>query len=74
MTPQSIETTRGYHREMSEFVCRDSPKYLKRVALKCQVLAIWKGGTECMENMMMKWKEKSAMLNGVEGPAMHPLN
>ena len=42
--------------------------------MKCQVLAVWEGGIECVQNMVMKWKDKSAILKDMEGPATHPLN
>ena len=74
LTPPSIKRTRGCYRDMSEFVCHNTTKYLKRMALKCQVLAVWEGGTECAENMLMKWKDKGTTLKDVEGPATHPLN
>ena len=70
----SVRGTRAYHREVSEFGCRDTTKYLERIALKCQVPAVWKGGTECGENLVTKWKDKGAMVKDVEGPATHPLN
>ena len=59
---------------MTELVCRDTTKYLERIALKCQLLAIWEGCIERVENMLLEWKDKGAMLKGVEGPATHPLN
>ena len=72
--PPSIKRSRAYQREVSEFVCRDTTKYLKRIALKCQVLADREGGTECVEYITMKWKDKDAIFKDMEGPATHPLN
>jgi hypothetical protein len=49
-------------------------QYIERIALKCQVVAVREGGTECVQNVAMKWKEKGATLKSMEGPAAHPLN
>ena len=42
--------------------------------MKCQVVAIWEGGIERGENVLMKWKDNGAITKDVEGPATHPLN
>ena len=70
----SINRTRAYHRDMTEFVRQDATKYLKRVALKCQVLAVWEGGLECVQNVMVKWKDEGTMLKDMEDPITHPAN
>ena len=59
---------------MTEFLCQDTNKDLKRIALECQVLAVWEGGPERVQNMAMKWKDEGAMLKDVEGPVAHPVN
>ena len=59
---------------MAKFVCQDATKYLKRIALKCQVLAVWEGGPECVQNIAMKWKDEGASLKDMEGPVIHPVN
>ena len=38
------------------------------------MLAIWEGGTECVEGVAMEWKDKGAVLKDMEVPATHPLN
>ena len=59
---------------MNEFSCRDIVDYIERRALKCQVLAVWEGGIECVQDMVMKWKAEGAILKDVEGPVTHPVN
>jgi hypothetical protein len=49
-------------------------KYIKRIALECQLLAVREVGGKCGQNIAMKWKEKGATLKSMEGPAAHPLN
>jgi len=55
-------------------VGRDAIKDIERIALKGQVFAVWEVGTECAQNVAMKWQEKGATLKSVKGPAAHPLN
>ena len=59
---------------MTEFVCQDATQYLKRIASKCQVLAVWEGGPERVQNMAMKWKDEGATLEDMEGPVTHPVD
>ena len=59
---------------MSEIVCRNSTENIERIALKGQALAAREGGAECVQNVVMKWKDKGATLKNVESPATHPLN
>ena len=42
--------------------------------MEFQVGTIWEYGTECVQNVVTKWKENSATLKNMEGPAAHPLN
>ena len=41
---------------------------------KCQVVAIREGRMEREESMPTMWKDKGAMLKGMEGPVIHPLD
>ena len=49
-------------------------KYIERIALEYQVVAIREGGAECVQNGVLKWKEKGATLKNMESSANHPLN
>lgn len=53
---------------------RDAIQYIERIAFKGQALAVREGGIESAQNVAMKWKENTATLKSMKGPATHPLN